>query len=68
MSSPSINKREMKFNKLWIYPIKGVARHIFYMTEYIANGKNIKIKPIDSNFKNKQIAYHPGFTFWNNIV
>ena len=53
MPSPSINEREIKFNKLWIYPIKGVARHILYMKEYIANGKNIKIKPIDSNFNNK---------------
>ena len=27
------------------------------MIEYISNGKNLKIKPIDLNFKNKQIAY-----------
>ena len=27
------------------------------MLEYISNGKNLKIKPIDLNFKNKQIAY-----------
>ena len=33
------------------------------MTEYIANGKNLKIKPIDSNFNNKQIAYCPGLPF-----
>ena len=34
----------MKFNKLCIYPIKGAAKHILYMTEYISNGKNPKIK------------------------
>ena len=35
----------MKFNKLCIYPIKGVAKYILYITEYISNGKNPKIKP-----------------------
>ena len=34
MSSPSVEEREMKFNKLCIYPIKGVAKHILFMTEY----------------------------------
>ena len=53
MSSPSIKEREIEFNKLCIYPIK----HILYMIDYIPNGKNLKIKPIDSNFNNKQIAY-----------
>ena len=33
------------------------------MTEYIFNGKNLKIKPIDSNFDNKQIAYCPDLPF-----
>ena len=33
------------------------------MTEYIFNGKNLKIKPIDSNFNNKQIAYCPDLPF-----
>ena len=59
MSSPSIKERKMEFNKLCIYPIKGIAKHIFYMTEYIVNGKNLKIKPIDSRFNNKQTAYCP---------
>ena len=51
----------MEFNKLCIYPIKGIAKHIFYMTEYIVNGKNLKIKPIDSRFNNKQTAYCPDY-------
>ena len=59
MSSPSIKEREMEFNKLCIYSIKGIAKHILYMAEYMANGKNLKIKPIDSNFNNKQISYCP---------
>ena len=46
-----------------MYPIKGVAKHILYMTEYISNGKNLKIKPIDSNSNNKQIAYCPNLPF-----
>ena len=57
MSSPSIKEKEIEFNKLCIYPIKGVAKHILHNTEYIANGKNLKRKPINSNFSNKQIAY-----------
>ena len=52
----------MKF-KHYIYPIKGVAKHILYMTEYISSGKNLKIKPIDSSFNNKQIAYCPDLPF-----
>ena len=28
------------------------------MREYIANGKNLKVKPLDSSFNNKQTAYH----------
>ena len=34
-----------------------------YMTDYISIGKNLKIKPIDSNFSNKQIAYCPDLPF-----
>ena len=33
------------------------------MAEYISNGKNLKIIPIDLNFKNKQIAYCPDLPF-----
>ena len=54
MSSLSAEEGEMKLNKLCIYSIKGVAKHILYMTKYICNGKNLQIKPIDSNFDNKQ--------------
>ena len=53
----------MKLNKLCIYPIKGVAKHILYITEYISNEKNLKIKPINSNFNNKPIAYCPDLPF-----
>ena len=63
MSNLSIKEREMEFNKLCIYPIKGVAKHILCMTEHISNGNNFKIKPIDSNFDKKQIAYCPDLPF-----
>ena len=42
-----------------MYPIKGVAKHILYMTEYISNGKNLKIKPIDSNSNEKTNSLLP---------
>ena len=58
MSNLTIKEREMKFNKLCIYPTKGIAKHILYMTEYIANGENLKVKPLDSSFNNKQTAYY----------
>ena len=35
MSSVSVEEREMKFNMLCSYPMKGVAKHLLYMTEYI---------------------------------
>ena len=63
MSNLTIKEREMEFDKLCIYPIKGVAKHILYTAEYIANGKNFKIKPIDSSFNNKQIAYCPQLSY-----
>ena len=37
MSNLTIKEREIKFNKLCINPIKGIAKHILYMAEYIAN-------------------------------
>ena len=62
----------MEFNKLCIYPIKGIAKHIFYMAEYVANGKNLKIKHIDWNFNKKQTAYCPelplGIISFNGFV
>ena len=42
MSSPSIKERELELNELFIYPIKGIAKHILYVAEYIANGKILK--------------------------
>ena len=42
MSSLPVEEREKEFNKLCIYPIKGVAKHILYLTEYIYIGKNLK--------------------------
>ena len=63
MSSLSPKKGEMEFNKLCIYPIKTVAKHILYMTEYISNGKNLEMKPTDSNFNNKEIASCPSLLF-----
>ena len=67
-----VNKREMEFNKLCIYPIKGIAKYILYMSEYIANGKNLKAKPLDSSFIKKQVAYCPqlfcGIVSFNSFV
>ena len=33
------------------------------MTEYMANEKNLKVKPIDSNFNIKQIDFYPELPF-----
>ena len=56
-----INKIEMKFNKwsndLNIELIEETNGTISYTKDYINNGENLKIKPIDSNLKNKYIAY-----------
>ena len=42
------------------------------VAEYIANGKNLKVKPIDLSFNNKQIAYCPqlsyGIIYFNSFV
>ena len=35
MSSISVEEREMKFNTLCSCPMKGAAKHLLYMTEYI---------------------------------
>ena len=37
--------------------LKGTKNSILNIAEYISNGKNLKIKPIDSSFKNKCITY-----------
>ena len=63
MSSSSMKEREMELNELFIYPIKGIAKHILYMAEYIANGKNLKGKPIDASFNDKQIVYCPQLSY-----
>ena len=61
MSNPTIKEREMKFNKLCdnlkIKLIKGTKSNISYMKKYIDNGEYLETKPIDSNLKNKYIAY-----------
>ena len=38
---------------------KKTKKTIFSIAEYISNGKNLKIKSIDSSFKDKCIAYCP---------
>ena len=63
ISSLSAEEGKMKLKKLCIYSIKGVAKHILYMTKYIFNRKNLQIKSIDSNFDNKQIVHCPDLTF-----
>ena len=50
-------------NNLNIKLIKWPKICIFNPTEYISNGKNIKIKPIDSSLKGKCIAYCFGLAF-----
>ena len=54
-------KIEIKFNELAnnsdIRLLKGSKKSILNIVEYISNGKNLKIKPIDLSFKNKRIAY-----------
>ena len=61
-SLTKISKREMKFNKLFndlnIKLKEGTNYTISYMKDYINNEGNLKIKPIDSNLKNKCIAYY----------
>ena len=37
--------------------IKWIGNSIFYMEDYIDNGENLKIKPIDLSIKNKQIVF-----------
>ena len=37
--------------------IEGTNGTVSYMKDYINNGENLKIKPIDSNLKNRYIAY-----------
>ena len=50
----------MKFNRLAnnlnIELIKGSKKTILSIAEYVRNGKNLKIKPNDSNLKDKCIA------------
>ena len=61
MSNPTIKERQMKFNKLCdnlkIKLIKRTKSNISYMKKYIDNGEYLETKPIDSNLKNKYIAY-----------
>ena len=57
----------MKFNKLSndlnIKLIEGTNSTISYIKDYINNGENITIDPIDSSLKNKCIAYCPELSF-----
>ena len=52
---------EIKFNELAsnldIRLLKGPKKLILIIAEYISNGKNFKIKPINSGLKNKCIDY-----------
>ena len=50
-------------NDLNIKLIEGTNGTIFYMKDYINNGENLKIKPIDITLKNKCIAYCPELPF-----
>ena len=44
--------------------IKWIGNSIFYMEDYIDNGENLKIKPIDLSIKNKQIVFFCNITFF----
>lgn len=61
MSSPTIKERKLKLNKisndLNNKLIKWIGNATFYMKDYIDNGENLKIKPIDLSIKNKQIVF-----------
>ena len=61
MSNSTIKKIKIKANNLPndfnIKLIKGNKKYIRYITDFINNGKNIKIKLIDLSIKNKYIAY-----------
>ena len=61
MSSPTIKERKLKSKKisndLNNKLIKWIGNSIFYMKDYIDDGENLKIKPIDLSIKNKQIVF-----------
>ena len=61
MSNSAIKKIKIKANKLPndfnIKLIKGNKKYIRYITDFINNGKNIKIKLIDLRIKNKYMVY-----------
>ena len=60
---------ETKFNELAndldIRLLKGTKNFIFNIAEYSSNGEHLKIKPIDSSFKKKRIAYCLELSFGN---
>ena len=37
--------------------MKGTKNSVLNIAEYIRNGKNLRINPVDSSLKNKRIAY-----------
>ena len=49
--------------KLNIKLIRSTTNPILYVKDYIKNGENLEIKPIDSSLKNKCIAYCPKLPF-----
>ena len=67
MSSPTIKERKLKLNKisndLNNKLIKWIGNSTFYMKDYIDNGENLKIKPIDLSIKNKQILFLQYYLF-----
>ena len=52
---------EIKFNELAndldIRLLKGTKNSVLNISEYISNRKNLRIRPIDSSFENKCLAY-----------
>ena len=52
---------EIRFNELAsnldITLIEGFKKSVLNVAEYISNGSNLRIKPIDSSFKINRIAY-----------
>ena len=61
MPSLAIKERKTKFDKLSnnlnIKLIKGPRKSILYIKDYVNNGENLTIDPIDSSLKIKCIAY-----------
>ena len=65
MSSQTI---EIKFNELSKKLINGLTLNISLIKNNIDNEKYLKIKPVDSSIRNKEIAFFLWITFCNILI